>query len=98
MFKTLKSDFQNIFDKDPAARNFFEVLFLYPGLQAVISHRFAHFLYQKSFNTATVSKSLGSRSGFHWVLAIALQTSLRVEEIDSLKRSNSWELYAIQLN
>lgn len=46
MLKTLKSDFRNIFEKDPAARNFFEVLFLYPGLQAVIAHRFAHFLYQ----------------------------------------------------
>ena len=45
MLKTLKADFQNIFEKDPAARNFFEVLFLYPGLQAVVCHRFGHFLY-----------------------------------------------------
>lgn len=46
MLKTLKADFRNIFEKDPAARNFFEVLFLYPGLQAVVSHRFAHLLYR----------------------------------------------------
>ena len=45
MLRTLKTDFQIIFEKDPAARNVLEVLFLYPGLQAIISHRFAHFLY-----------------------------------------------------
>jgi serine O-acetyltransferase len=32
--------------KDPAARGFFEILFLYPGLHAVMHHRFAHFLYR----------------------------------------------------
>ncbi len=45
MFRTLKTDFQIIFEKDPAARNFLEVLFLYPGFQAIISHRFAHWLH-----------------------------------------------------
>ena len=46
MLKTLKADIRNIFEKDPAARNIFEVLFLYPGLQAVVFHRFAHLLYR----------------------------------------------------
>lgn len=32
--------------KDPASRNFFEVLFLYQGLHALISHRIAHSLYR----------------------------------------------------
>jgi len=39
---TLKTDFQIIFKRDPAARNWLEVLLCYPGLQALVLHRFAH--------------------------------------------------------
>jgi len=39
---TLKTDFQIIFKRDPAARNWLEVLLCYPGLQALVMHRFAH--------------------------------------------------------
>jgi serine O-acetyltransferase len=46
VLKTLIADFNIIFDRDPAARNGFEVLFCYPGLQALIFHRVAHWLYQ----------------------------------------------------
>lgn len=45
MLKTLKADFQIIFERDPAARNWLEVLFCYPGLQAIALHRLAHGLY-----------------------------------------------------
>lgn len=45
MLKTLKTDFQIIFDRDPAARNWLEVLVCYPGLQAILLHRFAHWLF-----------------------------------------------------
>lgn len=40
--KKIKEDIQVIYDKDPAANNLAEVLFCYPGLQALISHRIAH--------------------------------------------------------
>jgi len=42
----LLADFKIIFERDPAARNWLEVLFCYPGLQALLCHRFAHWLYQ----------------------------------------------------
>ncbi|MGB3238126.1 MAG: serine O-acetyltransferase [Geitlerinemataceae cyanobacterium] len=45
MLNTFIADFRIIFDRDPAARNWLEVLFCYPGLQAVLFHRFAHWLY-----------------------------------------------------
>lgn len=45
MLSTLLADFRIIFDRDPAARNWLEVLFCYPGLQALVFHRFAHWLY-----------------------------------------------------
>jgi len=43
--KTIKEDIKVIYDNDPAAKNLLEVLFCYPGLQAIISHRIAHRLY-----------------------------------------------------
>lgn len=45
MLSKLIADFRIIFDRDPAARNWLEVLFCYPGLQAIAFHRFAHWLY-----------------------------------------------------
>ncbi len=45
MLLSLIADFRIIFERDPAARNWLEVLFCYPGLQALVCHRFAHRLY-----------------------------------------------------
>ncbi|MEH1853482.1 MAG: serine O-acetyltransferase [Nostoc sp.] len=42
----LITDLRTIFERDPAARNWLEVLFCYPGLQALICHRLAHWLYK----------------------------------------------------
>lgn len=44
MLSALRADFRIIFDRDPAARNWLEVLFCYPGLQALLLHRFCHWL------------------------------------------------------
>ncbi len=46
MFKRLIEDVNAVRDRDPAARNFFEVLFLYPGVKAIRMHRRAHFYYK----------------------------------------------------
>lgn len=46
MFKRLIEDVNAVRDRDPAARNFFEVLFLYPGVRAIRMHRKAHFFYK----------------------------------------------------
>ena len=45
VFSTFLADFRIIFERDPAARNWLEVLFCYPGLQALLFHRFAHWLH-----------------------------------------------------
>lgn len=44
MLSSLIADFRIIFERDPAARNWLEVLFCYPGLQALLFHRLAHWL------------------------------------------------------
>lgn len=45
MLSSFLADFRIIFERDPAARNWLEVLVCYPGLQALLLHRFAHWLY-----------------------------------------------------
>lgn len=40
--KKIKEDIKVIYEKDPAANNIAEVIFCYPGLQALLSHRIAH--------------------------------------------------------
>ena len=45
MLSALLADFKIIFERDPAARNWLEVLFCYPGLQALLLHRICHWLY-----------------------------------------------------
>lgn len=45
--RALISDFQTIFERDPAARNWLEVLCCYPGLHALAMHRVAHWLHSR---------------------------------------------------
>lgn len=42
MFNTLKEDIKTIYENDPAAKSTLEILFCYPGLQALLFHRLAH--------------------------------------------------------
>ncbi len=46
MFDHLKEDISIVFDRDPAARTHFEVLTTYPGVHALILHRFSHWLWK----------------------------------------------------
>ncbi len=43
-WETVQADFQIIFERDPAARNWLEVLCFYPGFHALELHRIAHWL------------------------------------------------------
>jgi serine O-acetyltransferase len=45
VFKNLRYDIKSILERDPAARNGFEVFFLYSGFHALMWYRAAHFLY-----------------------------------------------------
>jgi len=47
MFKMLRYEINNILEKDPAAKNWVEVILLYPCIHAVIIYKIAHFLYNK---------------------------------------------------
>ena len=45
--RRMRDDVQTVFQRDPAARSTFEVVFCYPGLHALWLHRVAHFLWQR---------------------------------------------------
>ena len=45
MFRSLRSDFAIIKERDPAARGIFEIIFCYPGFQALSIHRISHRLW-----------------------------------------------------
>jgi serine O-acetyltransferase len=45
MFRHLREDITSIFDRDPAARNAWEVITCYPGVHALVIHRLAHWLW-----------------------------------------------------
>ncbi|MBI2991475.1 MAG: serine O-acetyltransferase, partial [Deltaproteobacteria bacterium] len=47
MWDTLKEDIHVVFDRDPAARNIWEILFTYPGFHALFFYRVAHLLWIK---------------------------------------------------
>ncbi len=45
MGRTLFEDYAIAFKRDPAARNWLEVLLCYPGVQAILFYRWAHWLH-----------------------------------------------------
>lgn len=46
MFDHIKEDIAIVFDRDPAARTHFEILTTYPGVHALLMHRFSHWLWK----------------------------------------------------
>jgi serine O-acetyltransferase len=62
MWKTIKSDIAAVFDNDPAARSWFEVVFTYSGLHAVWWHRIAHWFFKHRL--FTIARILSQISRF----------------------------------
>ncbi len=49
MFGRIREDISVVFDRDPAARHTFEIITTYPGVHAIVMHRFSHALSKKGF-------------------------------------------------
>jgi len=45
MFRSIRSDFAIIKERDPAAKGVWEIIFCYPGFQALVMHRISHKLW-----------------------------------------------------
>jgi serine O-acetyltransferase len=61
MFKNINEEIKSIKQRDPAARSTLEVILCYPGLQALWSHRIAHYLWQHRLKFAARMLSSFSR-------------------------------------
>lgn len=60
LFEERKKIARVILEKDPACKNLFEAMFLYPMVAALLSHRRAHRLYKKGHTT--LARFLSHRS------------------------------------
>lgn len=47
MLDTIKEEIDVVFERDPAARSVLETIFTCPGFQAIVFHRFNHWLWNK---------------------------------------------------
>ncbi|HHU05604.1 MAG TPA: serine O-acetyltransferase [Clostridiales bacterium] len=64
-FKDLKDTINAYKARDPAARSSLEIFLLYPGVKAVIRHRFAHWFYRRNikFIARWISEGTRRRTG-----------------------------------
>ncbi len=46
MFRRIKEEIHVVFERDPAVKSAWEVVFCYPGFHAILNHRLAHWLYR----------------------------------------------------
>ncbi|MDI7260308.1 MAG: serine O-acetyltransferase [Thermodesulfobacteriota bacterium] len=74
MWERLKEDIRTIKDRDPAAKNYVEILLCYPGLHAIWFHRIAHRLYQKRWYTIGRLISHFSR----WITGIEIHPGVKI--------------------
>ena len=65
ILKTLNEEISLVFERDPAAKSRAQVLFLYPGVRAVICYRIAHRLYVRGhwFIADWISKRTRKKTG-----------------------------------
>ncbi len=61
MFKRMKEDVEVVFEQDPAARSYLEVILTYSGLHAIWAHRIAHALFKRKLFFLARVVSQGSR-------------------------------------
>ena len=74
MFERLREDVNSVFDRDPAARTFFEVLTCYPGVHALLLHRMSHGLWNSGWRWLARFISGFSR----WLTGIEIHPGARI--------------------
>jgi len=66
--RTIRDDFRMVFERDPAARSRLEIVLCYPGLHALILHRFAHKIWK--FHLKLLARVLSQFS--RWITGIEI--------------------------
>lgn len=74
MFDRIREDVHCVFDRDPAARNAFEVVTTYPGVHAVLLHRTSHGLWTLGLKWPARLLALFAR----WLTGIEIHPAARI--------------------
>lgn len=74
MFQQISEDIQIALEKDPAARNFFEVLICYPGVHALVFYRLNHWLWINNFKFVARLFSFVAR----WLTGIEIHPGAKI--------------------
>jgi len=74
MFSRIREDIGSVFDRDPAARNTWEVVTCYPGIHAVLIHRVAHWFWtSRLFWLGRMLSQMG-----RWLTGIEIHPGARI--------------------
>ena len=76
MLRKIRQDVACVFDRDPAARNTFEVLTTYPGVHAIMHHRLANWLWCRGLKWLARFLSTFSR----WMTGIEIHPGATIGE------------------
>jgi len=74
MFQAIKEDIQCVFDRDPAARNTWEVITCYPGFHARLVHRLCHRLW--TWNLKWLARFVSNIA--RWLTGIEIHPGARI--------------------
>lgn len=74
MWQLIKEDINCVFDRDPAARNTFEVLTCYSGVHAIVLHRLNYWLWSKHLRW--LARFLGNIA--RWLTGIEIHPAAKI--------------------
>ncbi len=74
VWQRIKEDIYCVFERDPAARNVFEIITTYPGVQAVQWHRINHWLWRHKLKWLARFSAMITR----WVTGIEIHPAVKI--------------------
>jgi len=74
LWQQIKEDINCVFDRDPAARNIFEIITTYPGVQAIQWHRISHWFWNHKLKWFARFLSTISR----WLTGIEIHPAVKI--------------------
>jgi len=74
LWQQIKEDVNCVFDRDPAARNIFEIITTYPGVQAIQWHRVSHWFWKQNLKWVARFLSMISR----WLTGVEIHPAVKI--------------------
>ena len=74
MLKSIKADLLAVFDRDPSATSWLEVVLTYAGFHALLAYRVSHWL--KSYNVPFVPRAISQIA--RWLTGIEIHPSAKI--------------------